>query len=156
MFETIKSLRPYFFSLREVDNSVSLDIKLPITWKYDEIIKPYSLVKPKVQDKNEKFTLLSLVAVSNDTGYSLIFDCASEIINVNKEEEEKSKLFQKKVKELEKLFKSESLNKLKEITFLEYGQKIETGIQDRTGEEIIGEGETEIRDGYNDPQKTND
>jgi hypothetical protein len=43
--------------------------------------------------------------------------CASEIVTVNKEEEEKRKLFQAKVKELENLFQKESLNKLKDLNF---------------------------------------
>ena len=53
MFESIKSLRPYFHSLREIENNVSLDIKLPLTWKYEEIAKPYRSLKMKIQDKNE-------------------------------------------------------------------------------------------------------
>ena len=64
MFESIKSIRPHFHSLREIEGNVSLDIKLPLTWRYEEIIKPYRSLKMKVQDKNEKFTLLSLIAKS--------------------------------------------------------------------------------------------
>ncbi len=129
MFEIIKSLRPYFFSLREIDNNVSLDLKLPLTWRYEEVSKPYSSIKIKVQDKNEKNNLISFIAQSTQNGYDVVFACATEVVNSNKEEEEKQKLFQSKVKELQELFKKESLEKLKDINLLNsYGQENSTSI----------------------------
>ena len=101
MFQNIKSLRPYFFSLREIEGNVSLDVRIPLTWKFDTIIAPYRSIKTKVQDKSEKFTLISLISNATQDGYDVVFACASEIVNVNKEDEEKRKLFQAKVKELE-------------------------------------------------------
>ena len=99
MFESIKSLRPYFHSLREIESNVSLDIKLPLTWRYEDIAKPYRSLKLKIQDKNEKFTLLSLISNATSEGYEVAFACALEIINVNKEEEEKQRLLQEKEEE---------------------------------------------------------
>lgn len=143
MFENIKSLRPYFHSLREIESNVSLDIKLPINWKFDEIVKPYRSLKTKVQDKNEKFTLVSLISNASAEGYEVAFACANEIIMINKEEEEKKRLFHEKVKELESLFLKESLDKLKEINLLhDYGQEITTG----DGMVIEGDGEGQDRD----------
>ncbi len=109
MFENIKSLRPYFFSLREIENNVSLDIKIPLTWSYEQIIKPYRILNIKVQDKNDKYTLLSLISSATQNGYDVAFACANEIVNINKEEEEKQRLFQEKVKELQELFKNNLL-----------------------------------------------
>lgn len=136
MFESIRNLRPYFFSLREIDNNVSLDIKLPLNWKYEEIIKPYRSIKTKIQDKNDKYSLLSLISMATQEGYDVVLSCAFEIINTNKEEEEKQRLFQTKVKELQELFKKESLDKLKDINLLEaYGQEITTsGGMDEEGD----------------------
>jgi hypothetical protein len=129
LFEIIKSLRPYFFSLREIDNNVSLDLKLPLTWRYEEVSKPYSSIKIKVQDKNEKNNLISFIAQSTQNGYDVVFACATEVVNSNKEEEEKQKLFQSKVKELQELFKKESLEKLKDINLLNsYGQENSTSV----------------------------
>lgn len=140
MFEYISSLRPYFHSLREIESNVSLDIKLPISWKYEDIVKPYRTIKPLTQDKNDKFVLLSLIAVANKEGYDIIYACASEIIKHNKEEEEKQRLFQLKLKELEELFKSESIDKLRDINLVNLvnGQEITTGF--RMVEERVGEG----------------
>ena len=150
MFESIKSLRPHFHSLREIEGNVSLDIKLPLNWKYEEIIKPYRAIKVKIQDKNEKFTLLSLISNGTQDGYDIVFACALEILTINKEEEEKKKLFHAKVKELEALFMKESLDKLKDINLLEdYGQEITASDGDTEqgdGEGSEGDSESQEED----------
>lgn len=149
MYENIKSLRPYFHSLREIQGNISLDIKLPLTWIIEDILKPYRSLQTKIQDKNEKFTLLSLIANATQEGYDLVFAAASNIIKVNRELEEKEKLFQEKVKELELLFKKESLDKLKELTLLNDGQENTTSsgmVEERDGEGLEGVGEPQSSD----------
>jgi hypothetical protein len=151
VFESIKSLRPYFHSLREIENNVSLDIKLPLNWKYDEIAKPYRTIKVKIQDKSDKFTLVSLISYATQDGYDVAFACANEIISVNKEEEEKKKLFHAKVKELESLFLKESLDKLKEINLIQdYGQEI------TTSDGMVEEGIEQGSDGDTESQESVD
>ena len=150
MFESIKSLRPHFHSLREIEGNVSLDIKLPLNWRHEDIVKPYRSIKIKIQDKNEKFTLLSLIALATQEGYDVVFACGLEILTQTREEEEKQKLFHQKVKELQELFKKESLDKLKDINLLnDYGQEITTSVGlategNREGQE--GDGDTEDSD----------
>jgi hypothetical protein len=151
MFEFIKQLKPYFFSLREVENNTVLDIKIPITWKYEEILLPYKSLKCKVQDKNDKFTLISIISVSTSDGYNLLHSCAKEIIKINREEEEKRRLFEQKVTELKLLFQKESLDKLKDISFIDT-----YGYQNQTSEGVVGEGDEEGRDGTNEPQNEDD
>lgn len=151
MFESIKSLRPHFHSLREIEGNVSLDIRLPLNWRHEDIVKPYRAIKVKIQDKNEKFTLLSLISNGTQDGYDVVFACALEILQINRDEEEKQKLFHQKVKELQELFKKESLDKLKDINLLEdYGQEI--AASDGVSEEGDGEGS----EGDSEPQETND
>jgi hypothetical protein len=151
VFESIKSIRPHFHSLREIEGNVSLDIKLPLSWRYEDIVKPYRSLKMKVQDKNEKFTLLSLIANGTQEGYDVVFACALEILTLNKEEEEKQKLFQQKVKELQELFKKESLDTLKDINLLNnYGQEI------TTGDGVVEQGDGEGQDGDTEPQESDD
>ncbi len=151
MFESIKSIRPHFHSLREIEGNVSLDIKLPLTWRYEDIIKPYRSLKMKVQDKNEKFTLLSLIANGTQEGYDVVFACALEILTFNKEEEEKQNLFQQKVRELQELFKKESLETLKDINLLSnYGQEV------TTGDGVVEQGDGEGQDGDIEPQESDD
>ena len=151
MFEEIKSLRPHFHSLREIQNNVSLDIKMPLSWRYEDIAKPYRTVTLKVQDKNDKFNLVSFISQATQEGYDVVFACADEIFRINKEEEEKQKLFQEKVKELQKLFKTESLDKLKEINLTDnYGQEIATGV------ELVGQGDEEGSEGSGDTETEDD
>lgn len=151
MFEIIRKLKPYFFSLREIENNVSLDIKLPSSWRYEDIIKPYRTIKTKIQDKNDKYSLLSLIAISSQEGYDIAVACALDIITQNREEEEKQRLFQQKVKELQELFKKESLDKLKDINLLNnYGQ------EDTTSIGLVDEGVGEGQDGDINSQESDD
>ena len=147
MYEIIKSLRPYFFSLREIEGNVSLDIKLPLNWKYENIVKPYRSIKTKVQDKNEKFSLLSIISNATEEGYKVVIACAVEIIKINKDEEDKEKLFQEKVKELQLLFQKESLDKLKDMSFIQDEQ-----FEDTTGVRLADEGDGEGQEGDSDQQ----
>jgi hypothetical protein len=140
MFENIKFLRPYFFSLREIENNVSLDIKLPVTWKFETLISQHQTVKFKIQDKSEKFTLISLISNATFEGYETVFKVSKEIISVNKEIEEKQKLLQSKIKELETLFQHESLDKLRELTFFENEKQQENTTVVRLVEQGDGEG----------------
>ena len=151
MFESIKILRPYFHSLREIQNNVSLDIKLPLNWQIDEILKIYKSIQTKVQDKNEKYILLSVISNATQEGYDIVFAAANDVIKINKELEEKEKLFQEKVKELEMLFKKESLEKLKEISLLN-----DDGQETTTSPVVVEEGDGKGRKGNNETQESDD
>jgi len=151
MFDNIRFLRPYFFSLREIENNVSLDIKLPVTWKFETIISQYKSVKFKIQDKNEKFTLVSIISNATAEGYEIAFSCANDIITINKEHEEKQKLLQSKIKELEILFQHQSLEKLKDLSFIENARQ-----EDTTGITMVDEGSGERQLGNQDDEKSND
>jgi uncharacterized Zn finger protein len=150
VFDIISNLRPYFFSLREIDNNVSLDIKIPVKWKFEQIVTPYRSVKTKVQDKNEKFILLSLISHATSDGYDLVFACAKEVITTNLELEEKERLLQLKIKELQALFQSESLDKLKDLKFVENEQ------EDTEGLRMVAAGDEEGSDGSGQPQEEDD
>lgn len=129
MYELISNLKPYFFSLREVGENVSLDIRIPTTWKLEhvqEVVKQYKSMNFKVQDKNDKFQLVSLISVANEEGYETARLCAVEIIGHNLEMEQKDRLFKQKVDELKALFKNQSLDKLKELNFLEEDEQRDT------------------------------
>lgn len=151
MFESIKSIRPHFHSLREIQNNVSLDIKLPLNWHFENIVKQYKSVQTKVQDKNDKFTLLSIVSHATQDGYDVIFACAIEIIKLNYEEEEKQRLFREKVKQLEELFKSESLDNLKEINLFD-----KNGQKDSTRIGLVEQGDEQGQDGDRESQESDD
>ena len=131
VFDTISSLRPFFFSLKEFNQNISLDIKIPVHWKYGE----YKEVQLKVQDKNEKNVLLSVISAPTKEGYDAVFTIAKKIIKNNQEEEEKIKLFNDKVEELKILFLASPLEKLKKISF------IKDNVRDKKGTGEIGLGD---------------
>lgn len=154
MFESIKNLRPHFFSLREIDNNVSLDIKLPVMWRYEQIVEPYKSIKTKVQDKNERSTLISLISHATADGYDVVLRCAKDIIETNKELEEKQRLLQSKIKELELLFQRESLDKLKEISFID--NVTEPQQEPATRIKLAEEGSGEGPEGNSESQEEDD
>ena len=102
-FEIIKNLQPFFFSLREInDSNICLDLKLPVTWKFNEIVSKYNETSPiivKLQDKNENFILISLITELNLGDYDRLFECAKDVIKTNREIEEKDYLLELKIKE---------------------------------------------------------
>lgn len=152
MYDLIASLRPYFFSLREISDNVSLDLRIPTTWKLENvqtIVAQYKSLQLKVQDKNDKSQLISIISVATADGYDTARICAEEIIKYNIELEEKERLFKEKVRELEVLFRHESLNKLKEIHFIPE----DNGQENPTGDELALEGDGEGPDGDPEPQK---
>ena len=71
VYNTISSLRPYFFSLRELymldepsKRKVSLDLRIPLKWQVESILEAMNLpeVSIKVQDKNESNKLSSMAS----------------------------------------------------------------------------------------------
>jgi hypothetical protein len=146
MYKDILVLQPYFFSLREINNTLSLDIKIPEKWNFNNIIVKYETVKVKVQDKNTENCLLSLISTSDDDGYTKINECAREIIKTNIEEEEKLRLFNEKVSELQKLFTNMSLDDLKNLNFKDENS-------DRKRDRNHGEGKIEIPKGIGNSKK---
>lgn len=125
MFEYINKLRPYFHSLREIENNVSLDLKFPINWEYEHIISDYS-VQNKVQDKNTKVLLISLIDFATELGYDNVSNCAIKIIEYNKEQEDKKRLFNEKIEQLKTLFSEFSLEELKKFDLLKTNGKEDT------------------------------
>ncbi len=151
MFEIIKNLKPYFHSLREIKQNVSLDIKLPITWKYEKIVQVYKTITIKVQDKNDKHTLISIISTATEDGYDTTFNCAKEIIDKNIEEEKKRKLFDMKVKEMRSMFEEMDLNQLENL-------KIEGNVKETDEERIklVEDGDGKGSEGNRESQKDDD
>jgi len=138
VYKNIKPLQPYFFSLREIKNNVSLDLKLPVTWKYEKIAQVYKTLQVKIQDKNDKSVLVSFVAVANEDGFDTAFQCANEVVIKNLEEEQKRKLFDEKVRELRDVFEKTGLDELHSLKFKKNDKEIEN-----EGLSLVGEGGSE-------------
>ena len=123
VYNIIKSLKPHFFSLREIDDNVSLDLRLPSKWIFEGTLEvkeelPFAI---KIQDKKAEHTLISLISPATVDGYEFVFKYAKKVIATNVEEEEKLKLFNEKMAELKTLFLNSPLDKLKDISFKKHG-----------------------------------
>jgi hypothetical protein len=150
VYEKIRQLRPFFYSIREFKEIMTLDLKIPVTWVHEGITEKFEMVTPKIQDKNENFTLLSICVPSTKEGYSVAFNCGQEIIKYNTEEEEKMRLFKEKLEELKILFTNSSLDKLKDLSF------IKNENEDGAGLRMVRETEDEGSVGDRLPQGEDD
>lgn len=151
MYKTIELLKPYFFSLREINGNLSLDLKFPVKWTYNVVLSRYKNIRTKEQDKNNENSLLSIISESSEIGCNAICACAMEIIKYNKEIEEKEKLYQEKIDELQKLFINKSLDELKNLNFIQENED-----RDREGIRTIGKGKGKISEGDINSQEQDD
>jgi dsRNA-specific ribonuclease len=152
VFEAIKSLKPYFFSVREIKTNVSLDIRIPAHWRYEQILSIYKSLTTKVQDKNDKDILISIIGAATQDGYDTTFKCADEIIKRNLEEEEKRRLFNRKIEELKTIFESSSLEELQTLNF----KDTKPNEQQDEGLRMVGEGDGEGSNLDSEPQNEDD
>lgn len=151
MYKIIKSLKPYFFSLREIKENVSLDLKIPVSWKYEKIAQVYKTLQLKIQDKNDKDVLISFICTATQEGYDIVFQCANEVVEKNLEEEKKRELFDKKVREMREMFEKMGLDELEKLKFDSDDKQTES-----EGLRLVGEGDEEGSDGNSEPQESDD
>lgn len=151
MYEILKPLRPYFFSLREIKGNVSLDLKLPSKWKYEKTVSVYKTLKIKVQDKNDKDVLVSFISDASADGYNTALQCANEVVEKNVEDEKKRELFDKKVREMRALFEESKLGDLENLKF-------ESNVQEYDTERIrlVGEGNPKGSESSGESQEKDD
>jgi len=151
VYEFIKTLKPYFFSLREIKGNVSLDLRLPISWKYETICQQYKTIQVKVQDKSEKDILVSFISTATEDGYGTVYRCTNEVVDKNIEDEKKRELFDKKVREMRDMFEKMALDELENLNFKPNAEKYDTD-----GLRLVGESDEEGSEGSGESQGTND
>lgn len=138
MYKIILQLRPYFYSLRELTNEMTIDVKIPLTWEIFYTKEEFPFVKFKEQDSNNVTKLISFIAPKNEEGYEQCLTCVKQIIHKNLEKERKEKLLDEKIKELTRLFKEKDLGTLEKLKFDNLYEE-----SYRTGTELAGEGNDE-------------
>lgn len=146
MYKNINELQPHFFSLREIKNTFSLDLLLLTNWSFENIISKYQNIEVKLQDQNTKSFLISLVTEATENGFENVFKCGVEIVNYNKEIEEKKLLYLKKEEEINMIF-NKKIEKLKIIFENEPLDKLKNIDLNEIDETIINEGIIDIADG---------
>lgn len=133
LFTEFNILFPYLQSVRKIKTYLSFDIQFPDTWKL-----PKKYVDEKSLVENDRtvpgFRLFSFVSEFNETSIDKLVDNIKNIINYNKEREEKDKLFQNKVNELKMIFEKQTLNDLQALKFEITETKLELEDDEETAE----------------------
>lgn len=111
-YNLISDLSKYFKSIRFIKNYISFDLYLPPNW----IVVKNSKVEI-VESESEQKKVTSFVVPFQEELVDELEIVLKETIRKNLENEEKKKLFDKKVEELKDLFKNEKLDDLKNIEF---------------------------------------
>lgn len=116
LYEQLSEIFPHLISIRKLENYVTIDVELPITWK---LPKKYVDEKMVVEQKSVKpeFRCFSFATSFDEETLDKLFDNLKKIIKYNKEREEKERLFEEKVKELKSFFDKSDLTDLKGLEF---------------------------------------
>lgn len=109
-------LNPYFKSIRKLKDYLSFDLEIPKTWK---LPKKYVKEEQIVEFDNPSPTIrsISFVAKMDESEITNLISNIKNIIDFNRELEEKEKLFQNKVNELKNFFEKENLQNLQGLKF---------------------------------------
>lgn len=115
LFREVEKIIEYTNSIRKLEKYLSFDLVFPGTWS---ILKSHvdesKTVFHKTDDKGKTVSFLSEI---NEESISDTILRIENIINFNKEKEEKQRLFNEKVSELKNLFEKEGLDGLKSLKF---------------------------------------
>ena len=113
--DRVKEIQQYFKSLNMVEDTTVVLVKFPDKWKIfnkDELIEKYDVCTGAKENVDGIF-----FATETDNGVDCIFDAIEEVIHQNKTLEEKAALLEIKARELNDLFISEPIEKLKTLEF---------------------------------------
>lgn len=131
--EFLNDFHPYFASLRRIDSFLIIDAEVPTNWDVGKLTQDLAEGSKSIQtlltgqDKDSSTKVISIVGWSEFHNYNTLFARFEKIIKVNREREEKNKLFKVMVKKLEKVFIDSDLDKLQnlKIDIPENGESID-------------------------------
>jgi hypothetical protein len=116
MFKELTLIYDYLFSIRKLENYLSFDVKLPAKWTIPKNIVDTAKVVEN-QSNEPELRFFSFVSEFNETSINTTLGIVKSLIKINKEREEKERLFKTKVNDLKILFDNTSLDNLKQLTF---------------------------------------
>ena len=118
MNERIEKIKPYFIEMQVVnvegENVMYTNVKFPNKWVIPDDIE--NLYKTDTIEKKDGSVVFFIPLSYGDKN---LFDCIDYVIKKNLDAEERLKLFNEKVRELENIFRDENnnLKSLSELTF---------------------------------------
>lgn len=115
LFTILSQFETFFVSLRRLDTHISLDVKFPANWSLPKTtFNEYQVVPFEL--KEEGWRGMSFVFEFNENEVQRNVDVFNKIIRLNREREEKDRLFQTVVSELKKTFEKTDLTKLQNLS----------------------------------------
>tara|TARA_R100001377_G_C3193667_1_gene111637 strand:- start:1779 stop:2201 length:423 start_codon:yes stop_codon:yes gene_type:complete len=118
IFNEIEKYSNNFHSMRLHNNILLLDLKMPTGWEFKKIIASFgTTTQIKVNDTTDTHTLVSFYCPFSDVDVQTLTRDVDNIIKWNKDREEKNKLLNIKILELQKMFESNNIESLRGINF---------------------------------------
>tara|TARA_R100001594_G_C3976408_1_gene249006 strand:- start:248 stop:688 length:441 start_codon:yes stop_codon:yes gene_type:complete len=116
LHEEIIKLRPHLTGIRFHQSFIILDFVIPVHWQVPTKGVPAN-VQIKVNDNSETSNSISLFSTFDNENTKAIFKFSNKLVKENMELEEKKKLLEQKIAELEVIFKGNGLESLKGLNF---------------------------------------
>jgi hypothetical protein len=123
-FKELNNIFEFLFSIRKLEKYLAIDVKFPSKWVIPKsVIENSKVVENESQDAEVRF--FSFVTEFREDSLVTTLKNIKTIVRVNREREDKEKLFKNKVNELKTLFDQNSLDSLKLLKFEVLKEKIE-------------------------------
>jgi len=110
---------PYLIAIRQVPGYKVVDAKISNNWDPGKLVADLEPGLKSIQmvltGKEEGFKIISIIGLEKAHTYMQLIERLDMIIRINREREEKNKLFQSTVKKLEQLFLESDLDKLNNL-----------------------------------------
>jgi hypothetical protein len=111
-FKELNNIFEFLFSIRKLEKYLAIDVKFPSKWVIPKsVIEDSKVVENENQDS--EFRFFSFVSEFKEESLSNTLKNIKTIIRINREREDKEKLFKNKVNELKALFDQNNLDSLK-------------------------------------------
>ena len=117
LYQILNQLEEFFVSMRRLETHISLDVKFPSNWSMPKSTTQEFQIVP-FEYKEEGRRGMSFVCEFNDKEVEKNLGMITKVIKLNREREQKEKLFQTVVSELKKTFEKSDLEKLQNLSFI--------------------------------------
>lgn len=124
LYKEISKLLPHLQSVRKIKDYLSIDVSFPKTWKLPKKFVEEDKIMEQ-QSPNPEERLISFVSEIDDITIDSCLKNIENIIQYNKEREEKERLFDEKVKELKIVFEKQTLKELQDLKFNIKNKKVQ-------------------------------
>jgi len=116
LYKALEDIYGYLHGIRKHEEYFIVDLNFPVDWQIPN--KTIDNVGVKVYKKGDTTKVISFYTVFEEATCNNLMKVIEEVVRINKEREEKQHLLEQKRVELEKLFNVNSLDSLKNMSFI--------------------------------------